>query len=94
MYHGPTAFMPLTYDPYTAPKEMGIYREIGEHAFSDVNAGQIVQRIMHSRDMYEERQRKKGVKASVELAARQREILEEEQRKKEEERTAVRENAN
>lgn len=88
VYHGPTAFMPLTYDPYTAPKAMGIYRQIGEHAFSEVNAGEIVQRIMRSRDMYEARQRKKGVKAGVEAAARQREILEEEQRKREAERMA------
>lgn len=75
--------MPLTYDPYTAPKEMGIYREIGEHAFSHVNAGEIVQRIMKSRDRYEARQRAKGVKAEAEAAAREREILEEEQRKRE-----------
>lgn len=83
VYHGPTAFMPLTYDPYTAPKEMGIYRQIGEHTFSHVNAGEIVQRIMKSRDMYEARQRAKGVKAEVEAAARARELMEEEQRKKE-----------
>lgn len=75
--------MPLTYDPYTAPKDMGIYREIGEHAFSHVNAGEIVQRIMKSRDRYEARQRAKGVKAEAEAAAREREILEEEQRKRE-----------
>ena len=79
--------MPLTYDPYTAPKEMGIYREIGEHVFAEVNAGEIVQRIMRSRDMYEARQRAKGMKAEVEEAAREREILEEEQRVKEEERS-------
>ena len=83
IYHGPTAFMPLTYDPYTAAKRMGIYAEIGAHAFADVNAGQIVERIMQSRDRYEARQRAKGVKAGVEAAARQREILEEEQRARE-----------
>lgn len=76
--------MPLTYEPYAAPKEMGIYREIGTHAFSEVNAGEIVQRIMKSRDLYEARQRAKGMKAEVEQAAREREILEDEQRKKEE----------
>ncbi|KAF7560639.1 hypothetical protein G7046_g3511 [Stylonectria norvegica] len=86
VYHGPTSFMPLTYDPYTAPKHMGIYREIGEHAFAEVNAGEIVQRILRSRDMYEARQRAKGEKAAAEGVAREREILEEEQRKKEEER--------
>lgn len=75
--------MPLTYDPYTAPKELGIYQEIGEHTFQDVNAGNIVERIMSSRKQYEERQRRKGEKADVEAAARLREQLEEEQRKKE-----------
>lgn len=88
VYHGPTSFMPLTYDPYTAARDMGIYREIGEHAFAEVNAGEIVQRIMKSRDLYEARQRAKGVKAGAEAAARQREILEEEQLKKEAERAS------
>lgn len=81
--------MPLTYDPYTAPKELGIYREVGEHAFSDVNAGQIVERIMKSREMYEARQRAKGVKAAGEAAAREREILEEEQKQKQAQREAA-----
>jgi ethanolamine-phosphate cytidylyltransferase len=83
VYHGPTSFMPLTYDPYTAPKEMGIYKEIGMHEFAGVNAGQIVQRIMKSRDMYEERQRVKGVKGIGEDSQRTREKLEEEQKLKE-----------
>ncbi|KAH8671254.1 cytidylyltransferase [Xylariales sp. PMI_506] len=84
VYHGPTSFMPLSYDPYTAPKAMGIFLEIPAHPFHEVNAGTIVQRIMKSRDLYEERQRKKGVKANIEAAAREREILEEQQRLKEE----------
>lgn len=80
--------MPLTDDPYTDARAMGIYRDIGEHEFQNVNAGQIVKRIMESREMYEARQRAKGVKANAEAAAREREILEEEQRKKEEARLA------
>ncbi|KAI0844678.1 ethanolamine-phosphate cytidylyltransferase [Daldinia vernicosa] len=84
VYHGPTSFMPLSYDPYAVPKEMGIFQEVQSHEFQNVNAGTIVQRIMRSRDLYEERQRKKGVKAVGEAAHRQREILEEEQRRKEE----------
>lgn len=67
---------------------MGIFREIGAHAFQDVNAGHVVQRIMKSRELYEARQRAKGVKAEVEAAARQREALEEEQRQREAERLA------
>ncbi|KAI2639062.1 ethanolamine-phosphate cytidylyltransferase [Hypomontagnella submonticulosa] len=84
VYHGPTAFMPLLDDPYTAPKEMGIFQEVPRHDFQDVNAGTIVQRIMKSRDLYEERQRRKGMKAVGEAEHRQREVLEEEQRLKEE----------
>jgi len=75
--------MPHTEDVYTAPKEMGIYREIGAHEFEDVNAGTIVQRIMKSRDQYEARQKAKGMKADIEAAHKKRELLEEEQRKKE-----------
>lgn len=75
--------MPLTYDPYAAAKTMGIYRGIGNHEFAGVNAGQIVQRILKSRDMYEERQRVKGVKGIGEDAQRRREKMEEEQRIKE-----------
>ncbi|KAI1875282.1 hypothetical protein JX265_004340 [Neoarthrinium moseri] len=88
VYHGPTSFMPLSYDPYTGPKEMGIFQEVPMHAFHEVNAGTIVQRIMKSRDLYEERQRKKGAKANIEAAARQREILEEEQQLREEQRAS------
>jgi hypothetical protein len=40
----------------------GDLSEIGKHDFHDVNAGEIVQRIMRSREMYEERQRVKGEK--------------------------------
>jgi ethanolamine-phosphate cytidylyltransferase len=83
VYHGPTSFMPLTYDPYVAAKDMGIYKEIGSHDFQNVNAGEIVQRIMKSRDMYEARQRAKGEKAVGEQAHREREKLEEAQRLKE-----------
>ncbi|ODA78201.1 hypothetical protein RJ55_05581 [Drechmeria coniospora] len=83
VYHGPTAFMPLTYDPYTAPRAMGIYREIGAHPYAGVNAGQIVQRILKSRDLYEARQQAKGAKAAAESASRERELLEETQRAEE-----------
>ncbi|KAJ5907969.1 hypothetical protein N7495_000651 [Penicillium taxi] len=66
VYHGPTTFIPLTYDPYTGPKEMGIFREVGNHAFQHVNAGEIVDRILKSREAYEARQRAKLEKAVVE----------------------------
>ncbi|KAL8953805.1 MAG: hypothetical protein Q9222_000370 [Ikaeria aurantiellina] len=90
VYHGPTAFMPLTYDPYIAAKGLGIYREIGTHVFQDVNAGEIVQRILRSRQMYEERQKKKGEKGAGEEVVRRREHLEEEAAALEKARAAVR----
>ena len=62
---------------------MGIFRAIGTHPYADVNAGTIVARIMHSRDLYEQRQRAKGVKAGLEEAVRRREELEAEQRERE-----------
>lgn len=52
---------------------MGIFQEVGPHDFQDVNAGEIVQRIMRSRALYEERQRVKGEKAVGEQEARRRE---------------------
>lgn len=88
VYHGPTSFMPLTYDPYAPAKEMGIYKEIAKHGYADVNAGTIVQRIMKSRAMYEERQRVKGEKAIGEEAQRRQEAMEAEQRLKEQQKSS------
>lgn len=76
VYHGPTTFMPLTYDPYAAAKEMGIFHQIGHHAFSEVNAGEMMTRILKGRDVFEERQRKKGQKSVGEEVVRQREQME------------------
>ena len=58
--------MPLTFNPYSAAKELGIYQEIQKHNFQHVNAGEIVERIMKSRSLYEERQRIKAEKAKKE----------------------------
>ena len=66
VYHGPTKFIPLTYDPYTAPKQMGIFKETSSHAFQHVNAGEIVDRILKSREAFEERQRAKLQKGVAE----------------------------
>lgn len=70
--------MPLTYDPYAPAKAMGIYHEIANHEFQNVNAGHIVERIMKGRAMYEERQRLKGEKGVGEEAVRRREEMERE----------------
>lgn len=73
VYHGPTSFIPLTYDPYTAPKKMGIFREVESHAFQHVNAGEIVGRILKSREAFEARQRAKLEKGVVEDLVKSRE---------------------
>ena len=70
--------MPLTYDPYVAAKDLGIYEEIGAHDFQGVNAGEIVQRILKSREIYEARQKAKGEITTTEEAVKRRGILEEE----------------
>lgn len=75
-YHGITSYMPLSYDPYAATKALGIYREIANHDYQNVNAGEIVARIMKGRALYEERQRKKGEKADTEEAEKRRQELE------------------
>lgn len=74
VYHGPTTFIPLTYDPYVAPKQMGIFKEVGSHPFQNVNAGEIVERILRSRSAYEQRQRAKLQKGVVEQDARDKEL--------------------
>lgn len=58
---------------------MGILREVPSHSFSHVNATEIVDRILKSRAMYEERQRVKGVKGIGEEAVRRREEMQREQ---------------
>lgn len=73
VYHGPTTFIPLTYDPYSAPKEMGIFCEVPQHAFQHVNAGEIVGRILKSREAYEARQRAKLDKGVAEDLVKARE---------------------
>ncbi|EWC44272.1 hypothetical protein DRE_01098 [Drechslerella stenobrocha 248] len=66
VYHGPTSFMPSEGDPYADAKEMGIFHQVESHDFEDVNAGTIMERIVAARERFEERQRKKGVKAGYE----------------------------
>lgn len=75
--------MPLTYDPYAVTKTLNIYREVANHEFQNVNAAEIVARIMKSRALYEERQRKKGEKGVSEEAEKMRQEMEREQRRKE-----------
>jgi ethanolamine-phosphate cytidylyltransferase len=80
VYHGVTTFMPLPYDPYAVPKTLGIYKEIANHGFQNVNAQEIVGRILKGREVYEERQRRKGEKGVGERG------VEEDEREREKER--------
>jgi ethanolamine-phosphate cytidylyltransferase len=70
--------MPLTYDSYAAAKKLNIYREIENHDFQNVNAAEIVDRIMKGRAMYEARQKMKGEKGITEEAEKRRQDLERE----------------
>jgi len=83
VYHGKTTFMPLAFDPYAVPKALNIYREIANHEFQNVNAAEIVARIMKGRALYEERQRKKGEKGMTEEVEKIRQEMEREQKRKE-----------
>jgi ethanolamine-phosphate cytidylyltransferase len=66
VFHGPTAFMPGEEDTYAAAKKRGVFREVPTHRWENINASEIVARILRERERYEERQRKKGVKMEKE----------------------------
>ncbi|GAB7361547.1 hypothetical protein MBLNU230_g1600t1 [Neophaeotheca triangularis] len=89
VYHGPTTFMPTSNDPYKEAKEMGIFEQVAEHAFQEVNAAHIVKRILNKRAQYEERQRKKGQKGVGEAAVKKREAMEKEAKAAEDERLRI-----
>lgn len=74
VYHGPTAFIPLDFDPYVDANKMGLLEWIPDHPYKDVNAAQIMSRIEKGRAAFEERQRRKGQKATVEEAIRAGEL--------------------
>ena len=79
VYHGPTTSMGvLETDPYADAGSMGIFQETETHRFQDVDAEQIVRRILDKRREYEERQRRKGGKAAGEEAQQRREVMERE----------------
>ncbi|KAL9049022.1 MAG: hypothetical protein Q9162_007435 [Coniocarpon cinnabarinum] len=74
VYHGKTNFFGSNYDGYSYPKQLNILRVVPEHAFQNVNAAQIYRRIIDNKERFEERQRKKGVKAISEAEARRIEM--------------------
>lgn len=73
VYHGKTNFFGTEYDGYSYPRRLHILRELPEHAFQSVNAAQIYRRIMENKTKFEERQKKKGIKAIGEAEAKKRE---------------------
>ena len=75
--------MPLAFDPYAVPKTLNIYCEIANNEYSNVNAAEIVARIMKGRALYEERQRKKGEKGMSEEVEKIRQEMEREQKRRE-----------
>ena len=66
--------MPLDYDPYKDARHLGIFEEIPRHDFQEVNAGHVVERILSSRERFEERQKNKGVKGVGEEQKRRTEM--------------------
>ena len=91
VYHGPTSSMTLpstseAADPYKDAKALELFQETPAHRFQDVNADQIVHRIMSKRQEYENRQRKKGEKGVGEEAQARREKMEREAREERERR--------
>lgn len=76
VYHGPTAFVDLNYDPYADAKALGIFREIVSHDFAHLNADEIVKRILKSKELYATRQKAKAAKGLGEEAVRQRALEE------------------
>lgn len=67
VYHGPTEVAGEgEQDPYKLAKQLGIFHTIGRHKYADMSAKTIVDRVLQSQELYEERQRKKGWKSEKE----------------------------
>lgn len=73
VYHGPSSSAG-SLDAYADAKALRVFLQTAPHAFQEVNAAQIVGRILSRREEYEERQRKKGVKSVGEAGLRREEL--------------------
>ena len=82
LYHGASYSSITAEDPYADAKAMEVFQETSSHRFGDINAEQIVKRILEKRHEYEERQRKKGSKAVGEEAHKRREEMEKERERR------------
>jgi ethanolamine-phosphate cytidylyltransferase len=78
VWHGPTKVIEADGEgnPYAPAKELGLLRSIESHRWDDISASKIVDRILNRRLEFEERQRKKGVKAVIEEELKMNENLE------------------
>src|SRR6266487_3169903 len=67
-YHSSTTFEASEHDVdrYIEAKKLGIFCEIRDHPYQDVNTENLVQRILRSKPLYEERQRLKLEKQKYE----------------------------
>lgn len=76
--HGPTPVViekgTKVFDPYEYVKAQGLYENVGPHKYDEVSSSTLVARVLHYKEAYEERQRKKGWKAENEKVLREREI--------------------
>ena len=70
--HGPTQ----TIEQYQVAKELGVFEQIEPHEYDSMTTNTIVDRVLTNRQLYEERQRKKGWKSENE---KKLEILEKQQ---------------
>ena len=61
VYQSPTPFTAseICHDRFADTKTLGIFREVGKHAFQDIDEDAITQRILKNKPLYEERQRLK-----------------------------------
>ncbi|VEU20389.1 DEKNAAC101268 [Brettanomyces naardenensis] len=71
-FHGPTRELD---DPYSEARELGIYQQLGEHAYDSMTTEDIVERVLENRKAYEQRQKRKGWKSERENVLRQQEKL-------------------
>lgn len=73
VFHGPTE-LNEEIDPYADSKELGLFEAIGPHKYDTMDTEFIVGRVLSNKSAFEERQKRKGWKAEVELKLRAAEV--------------------
>lgn len=83
VFHGPTPIITNRgasedeTDPYADAKKDGMFEEADTDSFQHMTTDTIVNRVLTHRRLYEERQRKKGVKSETETTLRRSELQQE-----------------